>query len=50
LDCRLIVIAGNIFNGQWRDYLAGLFFADRMRHLRQAGIRVIIIAGNRLRR
>jgi DNA repair protein SbcD/Mre11 len=29
LDCRLIVIAGNIFNGQWRDYRTGLFFADR---------------------
>ncbi len=45
-DCRLIVIAGDIFDGQWRDYQTGLFFADRMRRLRQAGIRVIIIAGN----
>ncbi len=45
-DCRLIVIAGDIFDGQWRDYRTGLFFADRMRRLRQASIRVIIIAGN----
>jgi Calcineurin-like phosphoesterase len=45
-DCRLIVIAGDIFDGQWRDYRTGLFFIDRMRRLRQAGIRVVIIAGN----
>ncbi|MGH6794519.1 MAG: metallophosphoesterase family protein, partial [Methylocella sp.] len=45
-DCRLIVIAGDIFDGQWRDYRTGLFFAERMRRLRQAGIRVIIVAGN----
>ncbi|MGI8568720.1 MAG: metallophosphoesterase family protein [Methylocella sp.] len=45
-DCRLIVIAGDIFDGQWRDYRTGLFFVDRMRRLRQASIRVIIIAGN----
>jgi DNA repair protein SbcD/Mre11 len=44
--CRLVVIAGDIFDGQWRDYRTGLFFIDRMRRLRQAGIRVIIIAGN----
>ncbi|MGQ0444815.1 MAG: metallophosphoesterase family protein [Beijerinckiaceae bacterium] len=45
-DCRLIVIAGDIFDGQWRDYRTGLFFVDRMRRLRGAGIRVVIIAGN----
>lgn len=45
-DCRLIVIAGDIFDGQWRDYRTGLFFVDRMRRLRDAGIRVVIIAGN----
>ncbi len=45
-DCRLIVTAGDIFDGQWRDYRTGLFFANRMLRLSQAGIRVIIIAGN----
>jgi predicted MPP superfamily phosphohydrolase len=45
-DCRLIVIAGDIFDGQWRDYRTGLFFANRMLRLSQADIRVIIIAGN----
>ncbi|MGO9391538.1 metallophosphoesterase family protein, partial [Rhodoblastus sp.] len=45
-ECRLIVIAGDVFDGQWRDYRTGLFFADRMRKLRDAGIRVVMIAGN----
>lgn len=45
-DCRLIVIAGDIFDGKWRDYRTGLFFVDRMRRLREAGIRVVLIAGN----
>jgi exonuclease SbcD len=45
-DCRLIVIAGDIFDGQWRDYRTALFFANRMLRLSQADIRVIIIAGN----
>jgi DNA repair exonuclease SbcCD nuclease subunit len=44
--CRLIVIAGDIFDGQWRDYRTGLFFLGRMRRLREHGIRVIIVAGN----
>ncbi len=45
-DCRLIVIAGDIFDGKWRDYRTGLFFASRTRQLKEAGIRVILIAGN----
>lgn len=45
-ECRLIVIAGDVFDGQWRDYRTGMFFADRMRKLREAGIHVVMIAGN----
>ena len=45
-ECLLIVIAGDVFDGQWRDYRTGLFFIDRMRKLREAGIRVVMIAGN----
>ncbi len=45
-ECRLIVIAGDVFDGQWRDYRTGQFFVDRMRRLRERGVRVIMIAGN----
>lgn len=45
-ECRLVVIAGDVFDGQWRDYRTGLFFVDRMRRLKEAGVRVVMIAGN----
>jgi DNA repair exonuclease SbcCD nuclease subunit len=45
-ECRLVVIAGDVFDGQWRSYQTGLFFADRMRRLRDAGVRVVMILGN----
>ncbi len=45
-ECRLVVIAGDVFDGQWRDYRTGQFFVDRMRQLRDHGIRVVMIAGN----
>ncbi|VTZ52319.1 DNA repair exonuclease [Methylocella tundrae] len=45
-ECRLVVIAGDVFDGQWRDYRTGQFFADRMRRLREKGVRVVMIFGN----
>jgi DNA repair protein SbcD/Mre11 len=44
--CSFIVIAGDLFDGQWRDYHTGSFFLSRMRRLRDAGIRVFIALGN----
>jgi DNA repair exonuclease SbcCD nuclease subunit len=44
--CSFIVIAGDLFDGEWRDYHTGLFFVDRMRRLKDAGIRVFIVLGN----
>lgn len=45
-ECRFVVIAGDLFDGQWRDYRTGRFFADRMRRLDKAGIRAFIVLGN----
>jgi DNA repair exonuclease SbcCD nuclease subunit len=45
-ECRLVVIAGDVFDGQWKSYHTGLFFADRMRRLREHGVRVVMILGN----
>ena len=44
--CNFIVIAGDLFDGEWRDYRTGLFFVDRMRRLKDAGIQVFIVLGN----
>ncbi len=44
--CSFIVIAGDLFDGQWRHYQTGLYFADRMRRLQEADIGVYMILGN----
>lgn len=41
-----VLLAGDLYDGDWRDYNTGLFFVDRMVRLREAGIRVYVIAGN----
>lgn len=41
-----VVIAGDLFDGDWRDMGTGLYFARAMGRLDQAGIPVFILAGN----
>jgi DNA repair exonuclease SbcCD nuclease subunit len=41
-----VLLAGDLYDGDWKDYNTGLFFAAQMGRLRQAGIAVYLIAGN----
>ncbi len=41
-----VVISGDLYDGDWKDYNTGLFFAGRMGKLNRAGIRVFIVSGN----
>ena len=41
-----VVIAGDLFDGDWKDYNTGLHFISRMVRLREAGIAVFIVSGN----
>lgn len=41
-----ILIAGDLYDGDWKDYRTGLFFVARMGRLSKAGIRVFIVSGN----
>ncbi|MBS9476954.1 metallophosphoesterase family protein [Ancylobacter radicis] len=41
-----VIIAGDLFDGDWRDMGTGLYFAGAMGRLDQAGIPVFILAGN----
>lgn len=43
---NFIVIAGDLYDGDWRDYNTGLYFAAQMTKLREAGIRAFILRGN----
>ncbi|MEZ4301865.1 MAG: DNA repair exonuclease [Polyangiaceae bacterium] len=45
-DARLLLLAGDIYDGDWRDYGTGLFFAAQMSRLREAGVRVALVHGN----
>ncbi len=41
-----VLLAGDLYDGDWKDYNTGLYFVERMGQLRNAGIRVFIVAGN----
>ena len=45
-QAALLLIAGDLFDGDWRDYSTGLFFVAQMARLRQAGTRVVLLRGN----
>ena len=41
-----LVIAGDVYDGDWKDYNTGLFFRGQMARLASKGIPVYLIAGN----
>lgn len=42
----LVVLAGDIFDGNWQDFRTGLFFREQLVRLTRAGVRVFIAKGN----
>src|SRR3954467_8298789 len=41
-----VLIAGDVYDGDWRDFNTGLFFVQQMARLRQCNIPVYVIHGN----
>ena len=41
-----VLLVGDLYDGDWKDYNTGLYFAERMGRLRDASIRAFIVAGN----
>lgn len=41
-----LVIAGDVYDGDWQDYSTGLYFSASMARLQSAGIPVFLIRGN----
>ena len=41
-----LIIAGDIFDGDWKDVTTGLFFARALGQLHRAGIRTFLVKGN----
>jgi DNA repair exonuclease SbcCD nuclease subunit len=43
---NFLLIAGDLYDGDWKDYNTGLFFVQQMARLSRADIRVFLIRGN----
>jgi DNA repair exonuclease SbcCD nuclease subunit len=41
-----VIIAGDLYDGDWRDFATGLAFTAGMARLERAGIRVVMVRGN----
>jgi len=41
-----LIIAGDLYDGDWRDFMTGLFFAEQMVRLERAAIPVYLLRGN----
>lgn len=42
----LVLLAGDIYDGDWADFRTGLFFREQMLRLVRAGVRVFVVKGN----
>lgn len=45
-EADFMVIAGDLYDGTWRDHNTGIFFCKEMGRLRRAGIPVYVLFGN----
>jgi len=43
---HFVLLAGDLYDGDWKDYNTGLFFTERMGRLKRQGIRVFRVSGN----
>lgn len=42
----VLLLAGDLFDSEWRDFGTGLYFASQLARLREAGARVVLVRGN----
>lgn len=45
-DVGFVLIGGDLFDGDWKDYNTGIYFNHRMGALKEAGIQVLMVSGN----
>lgn len=45
-DVAFVLLAGDLYDGDWKDYNTGLFFIRQMKRLQEAEIAVHLISGN----
>ena len=45
-QAALLVLAGDVFDGEWRDFNTGLFFVRELARLREVNTQVVMVRGN----
>ena len=45
-EVRFVLLAGDLYDGDWKDYNTGLFFTERMGRLKRHNILVFMVSGN----
>jgi exonuclease SbcD len=45
-EVEFVLLCGDLYDGEWRDYNTGLFFVGQMNRLHEAGISVHLVSGN----
>ena len=45
-EVAFVLLAGDLFDGDWKDYNTGIYFMNRMGRLKEAGIDVFVVSGN----
>ncbi len=45
-EAAFVLLSGDLFDGDWKDYNTGIYFNSRMGLLRDAGIQVFMVSGN----
>jgi len=45
-SAAFLVLAGDVFDGDWKDVGTGLFFVSQLARLREVGCRVLLLRGN----
>ncbi len=45
-EVAFVLLAGDLYDGDWKDYRTGIFFVSQMKRLEAAGVSVHLVSGN----
>jgi exonuclease SbcD len=45
-EVAFVLLAGDLFDVDWKDYNTGIYFMNRMGRLKEAGIQIFMVSGN----
>lgn len=45
-EVAFVLLAGDLFDGDWKDHQTGIYFNQQMARLERGGVRVLVVAGN----